>query len=73
MRKVVHVSRFTQLSEWMFVHSQDMIADLSTRHVNNLELVSQDTTWINGSSWMKKDKTRFPAKTINEIRLHPSR
>ena len=54
----------------MFVHSQDMIADLGTRSVNNLELVNQDSTWINGFSWMKKDKRCFPTKTIDEIRLN---
>ena len=39
------------------------VADLGTRRVNNLGLVSQDSTWINGFSWMKKDKRCFPAKT----------
>ena len=68
--KVVEINRFTQLSEWMFVHSQDMIADLGTRRVNNLELVNQDSTSINGLSWMKKGKRCFPAKTIDEIRLN---
>ena len=68
--RVVEINRFTQPSEWMFVNSQDMIADLGTRRVNNLELVNQDSTWINGFSWMKKGKRCFPAKTIDEIRLN---
>ena len=54
----------------MFVHSQDMIADLGTWCVNNLKLVNQDSTWINGFSWMKKGKRCFPVKTIDEIRLN---
>ena len=54
----------------MFVYSQDVIADLGTRHVNNLELINQDSTWINGFSWMKKGKRCFPAKTIDEIKLN---
>ena len=32
------------------------ITDLGTQHVNNLELVNQDSTWINGFSWMKNEK-----------------
>ena len=68
--RVVEINRFTQPSEWMFVHNQDMIADMGTRRVNNLESVNQDSTWINGFSWMKKDKRCFPAKTIDEIRLN---
>ena len=54
----------------MFVHSQDMIADLGTQRVNNLELVNQDSTWINGFSWMKKNKRYFSAKTIDKISLN---
>ena len=68
--RVVEISRFTQPSEWMFVYSQGMIAGLGTRCVNNLELVDQDSIWINGFSWMKKDKRCFPAKTIDKIRLN---
>ena len=68
--RVVEINRFTKPSEWMFVHSQDMISDLGTQHVNNLELFNQDSMWINGFSCMKKDKRSFPAKTIDEIRLN---
>ena len=68
--RVVEKNRFTQPSEWMFVHSQNMIADLGTQHVNNLELVNQDSTWINGFNWMKKGPRCFPTKTIEEIRLN---
>ena len=44
--RVVEIKRFTQPSEWMFVHSQDMIADLGNWCMNNLELVNQDSMWI---------------------------
>ena len=32
------------------------ITVLGIQHVNNLELVNQDSTWIDGFSWMKKEK-----------------
>ena len=53
----------------MFVHIQYMIADLGTQPFNNLELVNQDSTWINEFSWMKKEKRCFSAKAIDGIRL----
>ena len=52
-------NRFTQLSELMIVHNQDRIANLGARLVNNLELVNQDSTWINGLSWMIRIKDAF--------------
>ena len=67
--RVVEINRFTQLSEWVFVHGRDMIGDLGTWHVNNLELVNQYSKWINEFSWMKKDTTRFSVKKIDEISL----
>ena len=66
---MVEINRFTEPSEWMFVRSQDMIADLGTRHIDNLELVNQDYVWINGFDWMKKDVACFPAKSIEDIKL----
>ena len=51
------------------MHSRDMIGDLGTWHVNNLELVNQYSRWINEFSWMKKDTRRFSVKKIDEIRL----
>ena len=53
----------------MFVRSQDMIADLGTRRINKLELVNQDSIWINGLDWMKKDESCFPTKSMTDIKL----
>ena len=30
-------------------------------------------TWINGVDWVKKDKSRFPVLTVQEVRLDPSK
>ena len=46
----------------MFVHSQDMIADLGTPHINVLKLVNQDSTGINKFSWVKTTKDTFLLK-----------
>lgn len=67
--RVTEIKRYTQASEWMFVHSQDMIVDLGTPNINVLKLVNQDSTGINEFSWMKTTRY-FPAKIIDEIRLN---
>ena len=67
--KVVEINRFTETSEWMFVNSANMIADIGTRRVEDIKLVDQNSTWINGFEWMKKNKIHFPTKTITEITL----
>ena len=46
-----------------------MIEDLGTRRVNDLRLVDQNSTWINGFNWMRKDDKEFPIKSLDQIRL----
>ena len=62
------ILRFIEPSEWMFVSSRYMIADLGTQRVNDLNLVDKDSAWINGYDWMKKDQKDFPTKLIHQIR-----
>ena len=67
--RVVEINRYTEPSEWMYVSSKDMIADLGTRRVNDINLVDPDSTWINGYDWMKVDVINFPTKSFEEISL----
>ena len=67
--RVVEINRFTEPSEWMFVQSQDMIADLGTRRIDKLELINQESIWINGFDWMKRDESCFPTKSMKDIKL----
>ena len=53
----------------MFVRSEDMITDIGTRRVSDLDVVGEDSVWINGFDWMKLDKASFPAQTTDEIKL----
>ena len=59
-----------QPKDWMFVRNVDMIADIGTRRVSDLDVVVKDSAYINGFGWMKEDKASFPAKTIDEIKLN---
>ena len=66
---VVEINRFTEPSEWMLVQSQDMIANLGTQRIDKLELVNQESIWINGFDWMKRDESCFPTKSMKDIKL----
>ena len=67
--RVLEIRRHTNLQDWFYVRSKDMIADIGTRRVTNLGDVNQDSTWINGFSWMKQDISNFPMHPIKEIKL----
>ena len=51
--RVVEINRFTQPKDCMFVRSEDMIADIGTWHVSDLDVVDKDSVWSNGFDWMK--------------------
>ena len=36
------INRLTQPKDWMFVRSENMIADIDTRRVSDLDVVGQD-------------------------------
>ena len=40
--RVIEILRFTDSSEWFFISSHNMIADLGTRRVDDLRLVDQN-------------------------------
>ena len=67
--RVVEIQRFSKPEEWKYVQACDMIADLGTRPVKDLRLVSQESEWINGYSWIKRKQSDFPTKSIKEIKL----
>ena len=66
---MVEVRRFSNLADWCYVDTRDMIADKGTRKGCTLKDVDQSSTWINGFDWMKKDKSMFPVKSVDEIKL----
>ena len=68
-KRVIEICRFTDSSEWFFISSHNMIADLGRRRVNDLRLVDQNSTWINDFDWMRKDNKDFPIKSLDQIRL----
>ena len=66
----MEINRLTQPKDWMFVGSEDMIADTGNRCVSDLDVFGKNSVWINGFDWMKWDKASFPAKATDEIKLN---
>ena len=67
--KVVEINRLADRSLWRYVQSKDMIADLGTRKGAGLEDITSTSPWINGQEWMKEDKSNFPVRSVDEIKL----
>ena len=67
--RVVEILRLTDSSQWYYVKSSELVADIGTRRGANLKDVTADSVWINGLPWMKLDKSEFPIKSINDIKL----
>ena len=67
--RVIEIQRFTKISDWMYVQSKDVIADLGTRKRATIKDVDQNSSWINGYPWMRKSKCDFPAKSIEQVKL----
>ena len=67
--RVVEVNRLTDRDNWYHVEGKHMTADLGTRRGATLEDVSEGSRWVNGEDWAKLDQSRFPIKSMNQIRL----
>ena len=67
--RVSEIHRFTDVSQWKYINSDDMIADLGTRRCTSIDDVNQDSNWIKGFQWMQGELSSFPAHTAADISL----
>ena len=67
--RVNEIHRWTKSSQWRYVQSEDMIADVGTRRCSTITDVDQSSQWINGMPWMTQHETDFPALTAKQIIL----
>ena len=70
--RVIEIRRFSHPSDWYYVSSKNMIADLGTRRGCSIEDISMHSDWINGYDWMSKDRSEFPVTTIENLKLDAS-
>lgn len=66
--RCIEVRRLSDLTSWRFVRSEHNIADIGTRRCVSMEVISSDSTWINGFEWMKEDRASFPCMTVEELK-----
>ncbi|XP_066917852.1 uncharacterized protein [Clytia hemisphaerica] len=67
--RVIQILRFTDRSQWFYVKSEDMIADIGTRRCSSVDTINKESDWINGYSWMKLPSTLFPSLSKDKIQL----
>ena len=70
--RVIESLRFTLPSQWFFVISEDMVADIGTRRGAKLSDVNSSSEWINGYKWMHKDSSTFPMTAVSDLCLSES-
>ena len=68
--RVIEILRFTDASDWKYVKSTDMIADIGTRRGCKITEVDNSSTWINGFDWMTCEKDKFPMLSVNQLLMN---
>ena len=69
LNRVIDIHRFTDVNDWYYTDTSNMIADLGTRRGATIDDVNQSSVWINGYEWMKNDVQHMPIKSIKLIKL----
>lgn len=70
--RVIEIKRFTSRSQWIYVDTSNMLADIGTRRGATINDVNKDSVWINGYDWMCGDQSSFPIKSSKDLRLSAS-
>ena len=63
----MEINRLSDVNDWRYVESKDMVADIGTRRGVGIADVGPESVWINGLKWMSGDETDFPTKTAEEL------
>ena len=67
--RVIEISRYTDPDSWMYVSSDNMIADLGTRRGTSLHDILPKSKWDIGLPWMTQDVSSFPGARYQELSL----
>ncbi|XP_057290790.1 uncharacterized protein LOC130613467 [Hydractinia symbiolongicarpus] len=70
--RVVETRRFTEKSQWFYVNTTNMIADIGTRKGATIKDISESSPRINGSGWMRGDQSQFPVLSARDLCLNDS-
>ena len=67
--RVVEITRLADRSNWRYVSSKYMVADIGTRKGAKIADVGPNSTWYQGYHWMRELDANLPLKTIEEVVL----
>ena len=67
--RVVEITRLTDREKWFFVDSENNMADLGTRKGAKISDLSEGGTWLSGPEWAKQERSSFPIKSVDDLRL----
>ena len=67
--RIIEIQRFTHPASWRYIRSMDMIADIGTRPVASLDVVGEESDWVNGYEWMRGEESDFPMMSAEEVTI----
>ena len=67
--RVIKIQRFSNPTQWFYIPSEHMIADIGTRKGVSIRDVDQSSAWINGYEWMRQVVSKSPIKSNDELKL----
>ena len=70
--RVIEIQRFTTKSQWFYIQTSDMIADIGTRKGATIQDVDSNSIWINGFEWMKYEESKLPFHSVDAIKFSNS-
>ena len=70
--RVQEITRLTDREKWFFIDSENNMADLGTRKGVKIDDIVEGSSWINGPEWARQDRSSFPIKSVDELRLSQS-
>ena len=67
--RVIETTRLTDRLKWFFIDSENNMADLGTRKGAKISDISEESDWINGKEWCRGEKSDFPIKSVDDLKL----
>ena len=67
--RVIEITRLTDRKNWYYIESKFNNADLGTRKGVKIADILPDSEWICGAEWMKQEKSKFPIKSVEQLKL----
>ena len=68
--QVTEIRRLSNIADWRYLPSEEMLADLGTRRNVTVAEVAPGSVWVEGHGWMKKTCDHHPVKKIEELTLN---